>query len=63
MEKIRKELELGRTISQYPTGDTYGYDSMLRWDDTKQVVNSRSVFALQNKGYKINIPIKTQVIK
>lgn len=59
---ILDRLAKGKTISQYPTGSTYGYSSMLRWDDSKEVVNCKTVLALQNKGVVINIDIKNEVI-
>ena len=63
MEKILEGLEKGRTISLYPTGNIYGYSEYYRWDDTKKVVNSRSLWALRNKGIKIDVDIKNQIIK
>ena len=63
MKKILEELKKGRTISQYPTGNVYGYGEYFRWDDTKVVVNCRSVWALRKKGVEIKIEVKDQVIK
>tara|TARA_R110000751_G_scaffold110844_1_gene208579 strand:+ start:186 stop:383 length:198 start_codon:yes stop_codon:yes gene_type:complete len=64
MDKIKKQLELGRTISQYPTGNSYGYSEYYRWDDTKEVVNSKSVWALKRKGLiPMELPISNQIIK
>tara|TARA_R110002126_G_scaffold31012_2_gene100485 strand:- start:218 stop:409 length:192 start_codon:yes stop_codon:yes gene_type:complete len=63
MDKIKKQLELGRTISQYPTGNSYGYGEYYRWDDTKEVVNSKSICALKRREVEINIPIVSEIIK
>jgi len=62
MEKIKKGLESGRTISQYPTGQ-YGYTEYFRWDDTLEVVNCRSVAALRRKGYEVKINISDKIVK
>tara|TARA_R100000742_G_C4276812_1_gene98148 strand:+ start:1310 stop:1501 length:192 start_codon:yes stop_codon:yes gene_type:complete len=63
MKKIQEGLNLGRTISQYPTGNSYGYSSYFRWDDTKEVVNSKSVLALKRRGLEINIPIVSEIVR
>jgi|TARA_R110001592_G_scaffold42314_1_gene137425 hypothetical protein len=62
MEKIKKGLELGRTISQYPTGRS-GYSEYFRWDDTLEVVNCKSVWALRRKGYEVKINISNKIVK
>ena len=33
MKKIQEQLEKGRTISQYPTGNVYGYGEYYRWEN------------------------------
>jgi HEPN domain-containing protein len=64
MKKILEELKKGRTISQYPTGNVYGYGEYYRWDDTKEVVRSKSVWALKNRGLLPKIlPVSSQIIK
>jgi hypothetical protein len=63
MKNIQIELLKGRTISQYPTGDNYGYSSYYRWDDTKEVVNSKSIIALNRKNILLNLPISNTIIK
>jgi hypothetical protein len=62
MEKIKKGLENGRTISQYPTGLT-GYTEYFRWDDTLEVVNCKSVWALRRKGYEVIINISDKIVR
>jgi hypothetical protein len=62
MKKIQEQLEKGRTISQYPTGHA-GYSEYFRWDDTKEVVNCKSIWALKRRGVEINIPISSEIIK
>jgi len=57
---IVKGLEEGRRISQYPTGKHF--DAMLRWDDTKEVVNVKTVMSLKRKGFELNIEIKEEVV-
>ena len=64
MEKIKKGLESGRTISQYPTGNIYGYGEYYRWDDTKEVVNSKSIVALKKRGILPQcLKVSSQIIK
>tara|TARA_R110002153_G_scaffold7929_4_gene34994 strand:+ start:3078 stop:3275 length:198 start_codon:yes stop_codon:yes gene_type:complete len=64
MEKIKLQLQKGRTISQYPTGNSYGYGEYYRWDDTKEVVNSKSVWGLKKKGFlPMELPISNLIIK
>ena len=68
MEKIKKGLELGRTISQYSKNtsaysEKYGYSWMFRWDDTLEVVNCKSVWALKRKGYEVKINISDKIVK
>jgi hypothetical protein len=60
--ELRNELAKGRTIGQYPTGQ-YGITEMLRFDDTKEVINCKTVMALRDKGLDIKIVIKEQIIK
>lgn len=60
--ELYKELAKGRTIGQYPTGQ-YGITEMLRFDDTKEVINCKTVMALKDKGLDIKIVIKEQIIK
>ena len=62
MNKILIELAKGRTISQYPT-QLKGYTEYLRWDDTLEVVNCKSIVALKRKGYKIDITISDKIVK
>jgi|TARA_R110002051_G_scaffold6097_1_gene29925 HEPN domain-containing protein len=64
MKKIQEELEKGRTISQYPTGNVYGYGEYYRWDDTKEVVRSKSVVALKKRGVLPKVlKVSSQIIK
>ena len=65
MLEILKQLEKGRTISQYPTHQfTHPrYSAMYRWDDSKEVVNCKSICALKRRGVEINIPIVSEIIK
>ena len=65
MEKIQEQLEKGRTISQYPTRQWPHprYNAMYRWDDSKEVVNLKSICALKRRGVEINIPIVSEIIK
>mgnify|MGYP003655824138 FL=1 len=62
MQKIKEQLEKGRTISQYPTGRN-GYSEYFRWDDTLEVVNCKSVWALRRKGFEIKINISDKIVK
>jgi hypothetical protein len=63
MEKIKKGLENGRTISQYPTGRIRTSTAYFRWDDTLEVVNCKSVWALKRKGYEVIINISDKIVK
>jgi len=64
MIKILEELKKGRTISVYKTGNTYGYDDYYRWDDSKIVVNSKSIQALKRKKLlPSQLKISNQIIK
>tara|TARA_R110000824_G_scaffold382522_1_gene575732 strand:+ start:303 stop:497 length:195 start_codon:yes stop_codon:yes gene_type:complete len=62
MEKIKEGILKGRTISQYPTGQ-YGYTEYFRWDDTLEVVNCKSVWALRKKGFEVPIKISDKIVK
>ena len=63
MKNLLKQLELGRTFSQYPTDKHL--DSRYRYDDTKEVINAKSVSALIRKGHLSwdDIVIKNEIIK
>tara|TARA_R110002020_G_scaffold240290_2_gene453031 strand:+ start:3743 stop:3940 length:198 start_codon:yes stop_codon:yes gene_type:complete len=64
MKKIQEQLDKGRTISQYPTGNVYGYGEYYRWDDTKEVVNMKSIVALKKRGILPQcLPVSSQIIK
>jgi|TARA_R110000796_G_scaffold65936_9_gene152115 hypothetical protein len=65
MKKIQEQLEKGRTISQYPTAQVTNprYNYYFRWDDSKLVVNCKSIWALKRRGVEINIPIVSEIIK
>lgn len=64
MKKILEELKKGRTISQYPTGNVYGYGEYYRWDDSKQVVNMKSIVALKKRGILPEVlKVSSQIIK
>jgi len=63
MNNLLKGLENKRTFSQYPTGKK-NITSMYRWDDTKEVINCKSVVALVKKGILkfSDISIKEQIV-
>ena len=65
MKKIKEQLEKGRTITQYTTAlvSSPRYNYYFRWDDTKEVVNCKSIWALKRRGVEINIPIVSEIIK
>ena len=41
--ELKSQLDKGRTFSQYNLG---AFDNMLRWDDNKEVINSKTAIAL-----------------
>lgn len=49
MKNLLIELNKGRTFSQYPTSKG-NIDSYYRFDDTKEVINCKSVLALIRRG-------------
>lgn len=62
-QEVKDLLDKGKTFSQYPTGDNYGYNSMLRWDHNLEVINSKTIVAMQRKGLVGDWEIKTQIVK
>lgn len=61
-KKVKDLLDKGETFSQYPT-DATGLNSMLRWDNNLEVINSKTIVALQDKGLVTTWEIKTQIVK
>lgn len=61
-EAIKLELDRGRTIAQYDTGNRYGYDSYFRWTDTLEVVPSKTIVSMRRKGIEIDAPLVKGVI-
>ena len=52
MKKLQSELKKGRTFSQYNniSGLNKMSNSRFMWDDTKEVINAKSVIALKRAG-------------
>jgi hypothetical protein len=52
MKNLQSELKKGRTFSQYNNiaGLNKMSNSRFMWDDTKEVINSKSVIALKRAG-------------
>ena len=65
MKKILAGLEQGRTIGQYDTHsrDNYRWQWDFRWNDTLEVVNAKSIYALRRKGGEIDITISDKIVK
>ena len=60
--EIVNKLESGCTISEYRTGNEFGYSSYTRWDDNLEVIPCKTIQALRRKGYEINIKFAEGVI-
>jgi len=64
MKNLLEGLQNGRKFSQYPTGNK-NITSMYRWDDTKEVINCKSVQALvRKKLYSFDdVVISSEIVK
>lgn len=61
MKNLIEQLAKGKTFSQY--GFAGDKNCFYRWDDTLEIINTKSVVALRRKGLIGKIQILPNVIK